>query len=323
MTELRNSSKKVMVTGAAGFIGSHLVDALLKEGCDVVGLDNLSAGILDHLESAMQNPSFRMEKADLVNDDLSRYLQDVEEVYHLAANPDVRSGAHDTRSHFDQNIVATYRLLEACRGTGVKKVVFSSTSAVYGETESIPTRETEPLRPISIYGASKAACEAMIHAYCHQFEMAGVIFRFANVVGDRSTHNVLHDFIRKLRDNPRELEVLGAEPGTCKSYIHVQDCIRAILKGSSAVQEGVMAYNIGTEDWTFVKDIADIVVQEMGLEEVDYRWTGGVKGGGGWVGDVRKMLLGTELIRSRGWAPCLNSQQSIRQAVQEILASKK
>lgn len=315
--------RKVMVTGAAGFIGSHLVDALLAEGYEVLGVDNLSAGILDHLDAAMENPLFSLEKVDMVSDDLGSLLQGVEEIYHLAANPDVRSGVLDTRSHFDQNILATYRLLEACRDSQVRKVVFSSTSAVYGETESIPTPETEPLRPISIYGASKAACEALVSAYCHQFEMAGVVFRFANVVGSRSTHNVLHDFIRKLRDNPRELEILGAEPGTCKSYIHIQDCIRAIIQGAGSVSEGITAFNIGTEDWTFVQDIATIVVEEMGLQEVDFRWTGGVKGGGGWIGDVRKMLLSTQLIRSKGWAPSLNSHQSIRLAVQEILGKKR
>lgn len=315
---------KVMVTGAAGFIGSHLVDALLKEGDVVIGVDNMSAGLDGHLEQARAFDSFTFIKADLLMDDISSSMQGVHTVYHLAANPDIRSGAHDTRSQFDQNIVATYNLLEACRKGGVRKVVFSSTSAVYGETESIPTHESlGPLLPISMYGAAKASCEAMISAYCHQFEMAGVIFRFANVVGTRSTHNVLHDFIRKLREDPQELEILGAEPGTCKSYVHVLDCVRAMLVASKACEGGVEIYNIGTDDWTYVSDIADSVVRELGLSNVHYRWTGGVKGGGGWIGDVRRMLLSTDRIRACGWSPELNSAEAIRTAVREILEQKR
>lgn len=315
---------KIMVTGAAGFIGSHLVDALLKSGEAVIGLDNMSAGLDTHLQEANSFDSFRFIKADLLLNDISPFMEGVHTVYHLAANPDIRSGAHDTRSQFDQNIVATYNLLEACRKGGVRKVVFSSTSAVYGETESIPTHESlGPLLPISMYGAAKASCEAMISAYCHQFDMTGVIFRFANVVGTRSTHNVLHDFIRKLGENPQELEILGAEPGTCKSYVHVLDCVRAIIVASNANDSGVEIYNIGSEDWTYVLDIADSVVQEIGLNDVRYRWTGGVKGGGGWVGDVRRMLLSTDRIRACGWSPKLNSAESIRTAVREILAEKR
>lgn len=324
MDNNKEVKSKVMVTGAAGFIGSHLVDALLKDGEAVIGLDNMSAGLEGHLQPARASDLFTFIKADLLRDEVSSNLQDVHTVYHLAANPDVRSGAHDTRSQFDQNIVATYNLLEACRNAGVRKVVFSSTSAVYGETESIPTHESlGPLLPISMYGAAKASCEALVSAYCHQFDMVGVIFRFANVVGTRSTHNVLHDFIRKLKENPQNLEILGAEPGTCKSYVHVFDCVRGIMVASGACASGVEIYNIGSDDWTFVSDIAAIVVQEMGLSDVRYHWTGGVKGGGGWIGDVRRMLLSTERIRACGWSPELNSIEAIRTAVREILEQKR
>jgi UDP-glucose 4-epimerase len=199
--------------------------------------------------------------------------------------------------------------------------MFPSTSTVYGETEVIPTPEDYgPLVPISIYGASKLACEALISSYCHSFDQNAVIYRFANVVGTRSTHNVLHDFIRKLREDPTRLEILGAEPGTIKSYVHVKDCVSGMVVGAEQAREQVEIYNIGSRDWMTVKDIADIVVEEMGLPDVEYHWTGGVKGGRGWVGDVKKMLLAVDRLESRGWSPKLGSREAIRRAVQEILA---
>jgi UDP-glucose 4-epimerase len=241
-------------------------------------------------------------------------------VCHLAANPDVRIGAKNTKVVYEQNIEVTYRLLEAGKDSGVKDIMFPSTSTVYGETEVIPTPEDYgPLLPISVYVASKLADEALISSYCHTFEQSAVLYRFANVVGTRSTHNVLHDFIRKLRADPKHLEILGAEPGTMKSYVHVKDCVSGMVAGAEAAKEQVEIYNIGSKDWMSVKDIADIVVEEMGLPNVEYQWTGGVKGGRGWVGDVKKMLLAVDKLESRGWQPKLNSREAIRRAVQEII----
>ena len=229
-------------------------------------------------------------------------------------------GATDTRVHFDQNITVTYRLLEAGRKSGLKDILFPSTSTVYGETDVIPTPEDYgPLLPISVYGASKLACEALIASYCHSFEQNAVLYRFANVVGTRSTHNVLHDFIRKLREDPTSLEILGAEPGTSKSYVHVSDCVQGMIVGAEAAREQVEVFNIGSRDWMTVKDIADIVTEEMGLTP-EYRWTGGVMGGRGWIGDVRKMLLSVDKLTSAGWTPRMGSREAIRRAVQEILA---
>lgn len=315
------SNESVLVTGAAGFIGSHLVDALLYKRMNVIGIDNLSTGKREFLSSAKNDDKFRFYQVDLLTDDISSLLSDVDTVYHLAANPDVRSGAEDTKKHFDQNIVATYRLLESCRETGVKRFVFSSTSTVYGEANTIPTPEDYgPLMPISIYGASKLACEAMISAYSHQYNMQSVIFRFANVVGARSTHNVIHDFIHKLRENPRHLEILGTEPGTCKSYIHVSDTVEGILLGTEKSEGIIEIFNIGSHDWTFVKDIAEIITSKMEIKGAEYIWTGGTNGGGGWVGDVRKMLLSTKKLEKLGWSPKLTSSEAIELAVMEILS---
>ncbi len=319
---MRFEGRRVVVTGCAGFIASHLTDRLLEMGNEVMGIDNLSAGRREFLEGAMESKSFRLVEGDLLTMNLDPVLEGADLLCHFAANPDVRVGASNTRTHFDQNIEVTYRLLESCRRTDVREMMFPSTSTVYGEAEEIPTPEDYgPMVPISIYGASKLACEAMISAYCHTFEMRAVIYRFANVVGSRSTHNVLHDFIRKLRENSRRLEILGAEPGTCKSYVHVSDCVDAMVVAVESYDERVGIFNIGSEDRTFVRDIADIVVEEMSLPEVEYDWTGGVQGGRGWIGDVKVMLLSVEKLKALGWSPTMGSSDAIRRAVREILDS--
>jgi len=318
---MRLKGKRIVVTGCAGFIASHLTDKLLALGNEVVGIDNLSAGRVEFLVNAMDE-AFELVEGDLLTMDLDPVLEGADLLCHFAANPDVRVGASDTRTHFDQNIEVTYRLLESCRRNGLERIMFPSTSTVYGETDVIPTPEDHgPMVPISLYGASKLACEALISAYCHTFEMDAVIYRFANVVGSRSTHNVLHDFIRKLGDDPSRLEILGAEPGTCKSYVHVSDCVEGMVIAVESCEERVGIFNIGSEDRTFVKDIADIVVEEMSLSDVEYEWTGGVQGGRGWVGDVKVMLLSVDRLKSLGWAPTMGSSEAIRKAVREILKS--
>ncbi|MEI6795702.1 MAG: NAD-dependent epimerase/dehydratase family protein [Methanomassiliicoccales archaeon] len=316
-------NKKIVVTGAAGFIASHLTDRLLQMGNEVVGIDNLSAGREEFLRTANATGRFRLVRKDLLRDDYVDDMRGAEAVFHFAANPDVRQGPNNTRVHFDQNIEVTYKVLEAMRAANVKGICFPSTSTVYGEVDQIPTREDfGPLKPISIYGASKLASEALISSYCHTFGFSAAIYRFANVVGSRSTHNVLHDFIRKLNEDGNKLEILGAAPGTRKSYVHVSDCVEGMVVAASKVKEGVDIYNIGSEDWLDVQGIADIVTRQMHLEHVRYDWTGGVMGGRGWIGDVKLMLLSVERLKTLGWKPTLGSAAAIERAVKEILASK-
>ncbi len=313
----------IVVTGCAGFIGSHLTDALLEMGNHVVGVDDLSAGRRAFLEEAEGYPDFRFVQADLLRDDLRPIFKGADVVFHMAANPDVRSGAKDTLSHYQQNIEVTYRVLEAMRELGLKDLVFPSTSTVYGETTVIPTPEDYgPLIPISVYGATKLACEALICSYAHSFDMQAVILRFANVVGSRSTHNVLHDFVAKLRQDPSRLEILGAGPGTVKSYVHVDDCVRGMIIGAEYARNKVEMFNLGSADRLTVKEIADIVTEAMDLRGVRYEWTGGVQGGRGWIGDVKSMLLSSDKLRSYGWDPSMNSFQAIKTAVREILAQR-
>jgi UDP-glucose 4-epimerase len=312
----------ILVTGGAGFIGSHLVDMLLYEhNAEVTVLDNFSSGKRDFLKAFMDSPNFHLIEADLlVSSDLRDLVAGKDMVYHLAANPDVKLGAKDTSVHLEQNVMATYRLLEAMREEGVRKIAFTSTSTVYGEATLVPTPEDYgPLLPISLYGASKLACEALISSYCHTFDMQSWIFRFANIVGERGTHGVLVDFIRKLRENPKELEILGSGKQT-KSYLDVRDCVAAMLCSVKSSNEEANVFNIGSEDSIDVTEIANIVSSVLGLSGVHYAYTGGVDGRG-WKGDVKVMLLSIEKIKKLGWKPRMSSAQAIESAVRALMTA--
>lgn len=312
-------NRSILVTGGAGFIGSHLVDALLPEN-KVTILDNFSSGKREHIAHHLSDTGFNVIEADML--DLTA-LEDAvagkDIVFHLAANPDVKLGAEDTRVHFDQNILATYNLLEAMRRAGVKRIAFTSTSTVYGDAKTMPTPEDYgPLIPISLYGASKLACEALISSYCHTFDMQSWIYRFANIVGERGTHGVIVDFIRKLRENPEELEILGSGRQR-KSYLEVKDCASAMIHCVDHSFEQTNIFNIGSDDSVDVTGIADIVVEQMGLSGVKYRYTGGIDGRG-WRGDVKLMQLSIDKIAGIGWQPRHNSSDSIKAATKALLS---
>ncbi|MEM2341634.1 MAG: NAD-dependent epimerase/dehydratase family protein [Candidatus Bathyarchaeia archaeon] len=321
MSEFDLSFSKVLVTGGAGFIGSHLVDVLMNRGLKVTVLDNLSSGRLNNISSWLKSPRFKFIKGDMLNlADVKKALNGCEIVFHLAANPNVRVGAFNTRIDYEQNILATYNLLEAIRETKeCERIVFTSTSTVYGEAEKMPTPEDYgPLKPISLYGASKLACEALISGYSNLFGFRSVICRLANVIGSRSRHGVIYDFIEKLKNNPRRLEVLG--DGTQrKSYLHVKDCVDAMLIAAERSREQVEIYNVGSEDTVDVTTIANIVIEEMNLKNVEIYYTGGVNGGRGWKGDVKEMLLDISRIKNLGWKPRLNSREAVKQAVKDLI----
>ncbi|MCS7121813.1 MAG: NAD-dependent epimerase/dehydratase family protein [Archaeoglobaceae archaeon] len=301
----------IVVTGGAGFIGSHVVDMLVKQD-KVVVLDNLSSGKKEYV-----NPEAELVLVDLAKDNIDQTLKEAEEVWHLAANPDVRIGSEDPEQIYRNNVLATFRLLEAMRKNKVKKIIFTSTSTVYGEAKVIPTPESYPPEPISVYGASKLACEAMIISYCHSFDMKCWIYRFANVVGKRSTHGVIYDFIMKLKKNPKELEILG-DGEQNKSYIYISDCVEAMSFGLKKADERVNIFNIGSEDQVKVRRIAEIVCEEMNLSP-KFKFTGGKRG---WVGDVPVMLLSIEKLKSLGWKPKFKSEEAVRMAVRDILDHK-
>ncbi|MCD6592647.1 NAD-dependent epimerase/dehydratase family protein, partial [Candidatus Bathyarchaeota archaeon] len=245
----------VLVTGGAGFIGSHLVDALMMSGARVRVIDNLSGGTLDNIKRWIGEDSFEFIKGDLLNDrDLRGAINGCEVIFHLAANPEVKLGFSSPHIHFEQNVVATYRLLERLRNSEtLDLLIFTSSSTVYGDAEEIPTSEDYgPLKPISVYGAAKLASEALISSFAHNFGFRAAICRLANIVGPRSRHGVIYDFIMKLQKNPRELEILG--DGTQKkSYLYVDDFISALSLIMKNISSEVEVFNVGSEDWVDVK----------------------------------------------------------------------
>ncbi len=311
---------RVIVTGGAGFIGSHLVDRLMKEAGEVWVLDNLTSGKEDFLDRWYGDDRLHLVRADVTKlESIIPYMKKADVVFHLAANPDVRSAAENTYAHVEQNILATYNVLEAMRFQNVRDIVFTSTSTVYGEATVLPTPESYgPLKPISVYGASKLASEALISSYVSTFGLRGVLYRFANVVGSRGTHGVIFDFIHKLKKDPDQLEILG-DGKQRKSYVHVKDCVEAMVTGYEGTEEELGIYNIGTEQSTDVITIADIVSEVMGLSGVRYRTTGGVDGGRGWKGDVKVMSLDIKAILGLGWEPKHTSDEAVRVTTQALL----
>lgn len=315
------SKNRIIVTGGAGFIGSNLIDRLLEKGNKVIVFDNLSSGKMEFIEHHLENPNFSFIKGDLLDPEaIENTCKDADMVYHVAANPDVKLGASDTKVHLDQNILATYNLLEAMRKGSAKKIAFTSTSTVYGEASIMPTPENYgPLVPISLYGASKLACEALITSYSHTFDMQAWIFRFANIVGPRSTHGITVDFIKKLKENPHKLEILG-DGKQEKSYLHVSECVNSILFTIEKSKEEVNIFNIGSEDTISATEIGKIVVEEMGLSNVEFAYTGGSRG---WKGDVPRMRLGIEKLKAIGWKPEYTSERSVRETARIVLSENK
>jgi UDP-glucose 4-epimerase len=316
---------RALVTGGAGFIGSHLIESLLKVGNEVTILDNFTTGKIENIEPILKSPSLSF----LIKDDLKESLrlpqivENCEVIFHLSANPEVRIGETDPEIHFKENILATFNLLEAIKKTKTPKViVFTSTSSVYGEASVLPTPENYgPLNPISTYGASKLCCEALISSYAHTFDMRALTLRLANVVGARSDHGVIHDFIQKLQKNPSRLEILG-DGNQKKSYLYIDDCIDAILHATKVFLEGNKAvdiYNVGSTDQVTVERIAEITVEEMKLRNVKFDYTGGVNGGRGWKGDVKNMCLSVRKLIETGWKPKYSSEEAVRLTVKSSL----
>ncbi len=304
---------KILVTGSSGFIGSELSATLLQQrDFTVVGIDKT--------ESVSHEKNIDFRKIDLsIEQPPQDMIKESSLVFHLAANPEVKIGAENSEIDFKDNIVATRNLLESLKTSGFQgTIVFASTSTVYGDASVIPTPETfGPLVPISMYGGSKLACEALVSSYAKLCGFNAKIIRFANVVGGTSKHGVIFDFVRKLRNNPTVLEILG--DGTqSKSYVHITDCVDGLIE-SAKFGESVDIFNIGTEQRTNVKKIAEIVIKEMGLPEVEIKTSGGTRDGRGWPGDVKNMLLDCSKITSFGWKYRLTSDEAVREAAREMI----
>lgn len=313
---------KTMVVGGAGFIGSHLCDALLANGHKVVCVDNFSLGTKENIRHLQKNDKFTLYETDAADKNALDEVFDKtkpEIVYHLAANSDIQASAVNPDVEYRNTYTTTYNVLYCMRKYGIKKLFFASTSAVYGDKRDVILDENTPnLSPISYYGAAKLGSEALISAFTYMNDLCSLIFRFPNVIGPRLTHGVLFDFIRKLQKDGSHLEILGDGRQT-KPYIYVTDLINAIIRFTLAddvKRTGVSLYNLGVDGETSVTHIADMLCEEMGLNAVQYHYTGGE---GGWKGDVPRFRYCIDKIHKEGWKAEYTSNEAVRKTIQNVL----
>ena len=310
---------RIIVFGGAGFIGSALVGKLLSDGNEVTVFDSFYTGKMDNLAFCKGKRGFSTIKGDMRKlEEVKAAVAGQEMIYHLAANADIRGGLENVHLDLEYNTATTINCLEAMRRGDVKRMVFTSSSAVYGEPSVFPTPENYgSLLPTSLYGASKLAAEAYVSAFCEDFGLQSHIFRFVNVLGAANNHGVVGDFIRKLRADQKKLVILG-DGKQRKSCIHVSDCVSGILSGVLAGKEKTNIYNIGNDDYIDVDAIADEICAAMGLKGVKYEHTGGKRG---WTGDMPFVFLDNKKLRATGWKPSMNSRQAVRKAADEMLAA--
>jgi UDP-glucose 4-epimerase len=304
--------RRAFVTGAAGFIGSHMVDRLLAAGKEVVGYDDLSTGMIEFLAAARDNPAFSLVRGDVLDErELKAAMAGSEIVFHFAANADVRHGLEHPRKDLEQNTIATFNVVEAMRANGVKQIVFASSGSIYGEAATVPTPEDAPF-PVqtSLYGASKLASEGLIMAYCEGFGMRAWIFRFVSILGERYTHGHVFDFYRQLRVHPMRLRVLG-DGRQRKSYLYVQDCIDAIFHAMVHAQAKVNVFNLGTNEYCEVNDSIAWITSQLGLAPT-LEYTGGTRG---WVGDNPFIFLDTARVAALGWHPTLTIREGVERTI--------
>jgi UDP-glucose 4-epimerase len=310
---------KILVTGAAGFIGSNLVERLLADGHEVTGFDNFSTGQVEFLDAALRSPSFRLMHGDLLDTEaLDRAMEDAEFVFHMAANADVRFGTEHPRKDLEQNTIGTANVLEAMRTRGVRRIAFPSTGSVYGEPSVFPTPEDAPF-PIqtSLYAASKLAAEAMIEAYCEGFGMEGHIFRFVSILGERYTHGHILDFYKQLIEHSGHLEVLG-DGRQRKSYLYVQDCVAAMLLAIESGANRLNLYNLGTDEYCTVNDSIGWIAGRLECAP-KLNYAGGERG---WVGDSPFIFLECSRIRALGWRPKLTIREAVLRTVDYLRGNK-
>lgn len=299
---------KCLVTGGAGFIGSHVVDHLVGDGHEVVIFDNLSTGRREFLEQSIGHPRACLIESDLLDlGALTEAMRGVDQVFHLAANADVRFGTSHPRRDLEQNTIGTFHVLEAMRANGVTQLAFASTGSVYGEPDLFPTPENAPF-PVqtSFYGASKLAGEGLVQAYCEGFGFRACIFRFVSILGERYTHGHVFDFYKQLKRDPTRLSVLG-DGHQRKSYLHVDDCVEAILTAIDRAEGKLNVYNLGTDEYCRVNDSITWICEALGIQP-HLEYSGGERG---WVGDSPFIYLDCSKIRSLGWVPRLTIREGI------------
>jgi len=313
---------KILVTGAAGFIATNLVPRLIEAGHEVHGVDNFFLGKREFVE---RSPAMHFHEMDLLERErVAALFAEVkpDRVWHLAANSDIGFGTKYTDFDLKGGTLVTYNVLEAMRLAGTKEIVFASSGAIYGEPTVMPTPEDYgPLFPISMYAASKIACETMITSFCHNYAMRTWIFRFGNIVGPFPTHGVIYDFIRKLMADPTRLPMLG-DGEQSKPYVHVEDCLDGMMFGQDRAHEEVNCYTLAVPDQTSVNEIAQWTIEEMGLdpERVRIERSGGKRG---WPGDVTQVKLDTRRMEALGWRPKMSSGEAVRRTIRECVEQLK
>ncbi len=309
-----------LITGGAGFIGSHLAEKLVNEGIETKVLDNFATGRKENFSECIDNQNFSFFNLDLGKlGKQEDYLENVEIVFHMAADPEVRTGYDKPEDSFNQNIVNTFNLLQRIKNSKVKKIVFASSSSVYGDAKVLPTKEEYgPLCPISHYGASKLACEAMVSSFCHNYNIRGIILRPANVIGSRGRHGLIWDLVHKLKNDKSGLEVLGDGKQT-KSFIHISDAVKGILQSIKKHKDDVEIFNIGSEDSIEIINVAKAVCKNMKLPDIEIFTTGGIENGRGWKGDIKSAHLDISKLKNLGWHPKLSSLEAAELTSQEII----
>ncbi len=310
---------RAFITGGAGFIGSNLADRLLEKKYEVVVFDDFSSGQMQFVEHNLKNPLYTLIEGDVLDKaDLSNAMRDCDIVFHFQANADVKGGMKNTNIDVEQNIIGTHNVLEAIKINDIKRIVFASSATVYGEPEQIPTPENIAPVQTSLYGASKYAAESLIEAYCEYFEISCWIFRFVSFMGPRYSHGVIFDFLKKLKNDPTHLHILG--DGTQrKSYLHVSDGINAILLALEKATEKINIFNLGNKEWINVKDLADIVCATLGFDNVNYIFEGGIRG---WKGDSPFVHLDIAKISSLGWNPVYSVKDTIIKTIRFLLENE-
>ena len=313
------NKKRILVTGCAGFIGSHLSEKLIQKGYKVVGIDNLSTGKLNFIKKLKYNKNFKFFKIDLFKErKLHKYFSGSKIVFHLAANADVKNGFLQPKKDLEQNTIVTYNVLEAMRKNKIKQILFASTGSIYGEPKIFPTKENHPF-PIqtSLYGSSKLACEGLIQAYCAGFGFHSTIFRFVSIMGKRYTHGHLFDFYKQLLNNKKKLKVLGNGMQR-KSYLNVSDCIDAMMLTMNRNKKSVEIYNLGTNNFITVNYSIKTILKVLNLNPKIY-YKGGKRG---WIGDSPKIYLDTNKIRKIGWKSNITIKESIKETIEFFKQNK-
>ena len=307
--------KNILITGCAGFIGSHIVDFYLKKNYKILGLDNLSTGKKFFLKKALENKNFLFIKIDLLKKNIDKYFKNIDTVFHFAANADVRFGLNHPKKDINQNIIVTYKILEAMRKNNVKKIIFSSSGSVYGESDQIPTKENAPF-PIqtSLYGASKISAESLISAYCEGFNFKSYIFRFVSILGQRYSHGHVFDFVKQLKKNNKKLYVLG-DGNQKKSYLNIDDCINAIHKSINYFNNKINIINLGTNEYLTVKESIKIICDTLKCKPKLF-FKGGKRG---WIGDNPLIFLDTKKIKKTGWKAKFTIKKSIKITTKYLL----